>query len=188
MSPFNRRDFLKTGGALMVGGVLIPACTPKMIEEASWRFFTKDEAACVVALCEQIIPGDEKYGGATDAGVIFYIDRQLTGYFKDDASVYRENLEKLQAYCSSEFGKRFQDLPPDKQIDIMKMMERNKIDPGIWDKPSGFFQLIRSHTMQGFYGSPIHGGNKDYMSFDMLGLEYPLNIGQNRYKKPLHNS
>ena len=52
MSPFNRRDFLKTGGALMVGGMLIPACTSKMIEEASWRFFTKDEAACVAALCE----------------------------------------------------------------------------------------------------------------------------------------
>jgi gluconate 2-dehydrogenase gamma chain len=40
--------------------------------------------------------------------------------------------------------------------------------------------------MQGYYGSPIHGGNKDYMSFDMLGLDYPLNIGQNRYQKPLH--
>ena len=35
--------------------------------------------------------------------------------------------------------------------------------------------------MQGFYGSPRHGGNKDYVSYRMLGLEYPDIIGQNRY-------
>jgi gluconate 2-dehydrogenase gamma chain len=40
--------------------------------------------------------------------------------------------------------------------------------------------------MQGYYGSPIHGGNKDYMSFNMLGLDYPLIIGQNRYRKPFY--
>ncbi len=172
----------------MVGGMLIPACTSKMIEEASWRFFTKDEAACVAALCEQIIPGDEKYGGATDAGVIFYVDRQLIGYFSKDAQVYRDSIVKLQAYCNSEFGKQFQDLSSEKQIEVMKIMEKNKIDDKDGKGQSGFFRLIRSHTMQGFYGSPLHGGNKDYMSFDMLGLEYPLNIGQNRYRKSLHKS
>ena len=35
--------------------------------------------------------------------------------------------------------------------------------------------------MQGFYGSPRHGGNKDYASYRMLGLDYPNIIGQNRY-------
>ena len=35
--------------------------------------------------------------------------------------------------------------------------------------------------MQGFYGSPRHGGNRNYVSYKMLGLEYPRVIGQNRY-------
>ena len=43
--------------------------------------------------------------------------------------------------------------------------------------------MIRDHTMQGFYGSPRHGGNKGYASYKMLGLEYPRVIGQNRYAK-----
>jgi len=68
----------------------------------------------------------------------------------------------------------------------MKLMEKNKIDDVSWKKTSNFFRMLLKHTMQGFYGSPIHGGNKDYMSFNMLRMEYPLNIGQNRYKKPLH--
>ena len=37
--------------------------------------------------------------------------------------------------------------------------------------------------MQSFYGSPRHGGNPDYASYPMLGLEYPHVDGQNRYGK-----
>lgn len=186
MSAFNRRDFIKAGGALTAGVLFLPACTSGTKDKTSYRFFTNHEGECVIALCEQIIPGDEKFGGATEAGVVYYIDIQLSGTFKEHAPAYRENLEKLQAYCNSEFGKQFQELSPHDQIDVMKMMEGNKMDPGQWERPSDFFRLIQSHTMQGYYGSPIHGGNKDYMSFDMLGLDYPLNIGQNRYQKPLH--
>jgi gluconate 2-dehydrogenase gamma chain len=186
MSTFNRRDFIKTGGVVAAGLLYLPSCVSKMKEESSYRFFTLDEALCVVALCEQIIPADDEIGGATDAGVIFYIDRQLSGLLNQHAASYRKNLEKLQAYCKREFGKPFQDLSSEAQIDVMKMMEDDKIDDSSWERPSGFFSLILSHTMQGYYGSPIHGGNKDYLSFNMLELDYPLTIGQNRYLKPLH--
>jgi gluconate 2-dehydrogenase gamma chain len=66
----------------------------------------------------------------------------------------------------------------------MKLMQSNQLSESEWsgDKPAVFFDLVRSHTMQGFYGSPIHGGNKDYMSFEMLRIDYPLVIGQNRYR------
>jgi len=36
--------------------------------------------------------------------------------------------------------------------------------------------------MQGFYGSPRHGGNKNNVSYKMMRLDYPVIIGQNRYK------
>jgi len=186
MSTFNRRDFIKTGGVVAAGLLYLPSCVSKMKEEDSYRFFTLDEAMCVIALCEQIIPADDKFGGASDAGVIFYIDRQLLGPLNQHAESYRENLINLQAFCNKKFGKHFQDLTSNEQIDVMKLMEKNQIDASLWERPSDFFRLILSHTMQGYYGSPIHGGNKDYMSFNMLRLEYPLNIGQNRYRNPLH--
>jgi gluconate 2-dehydrogenase gamma chain len=36
--------------------------------------------------------------------------------------------------------------------------------------------------MQGFYGSPRHGGNKNYMSYQMMGIDFPLVVGRNHYK------
>jgi gluconate 2-dehydrogenase gamma chain len=37
--------------------------------------------------------------------------------------------------------------------------------------------------MQGFYGSPRHGGNRDYLSYRMLGIDYPQVIGRNRPRR-----
>jgi hypothetical protein len=65
------------------------------------------------------------------------------------------------------------------------MLEAGKAKGRTWETEDSkvFFELIRDHTMQGFYGSPRHGGNWDYVSYRMLGLDYPQIIGQNRYKK-----
>jgi gluconate 2-dehydrogenase gamma chain len=41
--------------------------------------------------------------------------------------------------------------------------------------------MVRQHSLQGFYGSPGHGGNREYISYRMLGIDYPKVIGQNRY-------
>jgi gluconate 2-dehydrogenase gamma chain len=58
----------------------------------------------------------------------------------------------------------------------MKLMEGNKIDKQLWNKPSSFFSIVLTHTMQGFYGSPIHGGNKNHMSFNMLKVDGMLKV------------
>ena len=188
MPVLKRRDFLISGGMALTGLLYLPACTSRIMEESDYRFFTKEEARCVIAFCEQLIPADEQFGGATDAGVIIYIDRQLAGYLSDHAPAYRENLSKLQNHCKVKFGNVFQDLSSSEQIKVMEKMEANEIGDRTWKNTAGFFRLILSHTMQGFYGSPIHGGNREYLSYNMLELEYPLNIGQNRYRQALHNT
>lgn len=180
MSKPNRRDFIKSASLAFGSVLLFPSC---LKQSTIYRFFTSEEAPCIIAFCEQIIPRDES-PGATDAGVIFYIDRQLSGVFHYDQETYRNGIRNLQAYCKGKYGKTFESLIPDDQIQIMKAMESNHISESEWPKgkASDFFNLVLSHTMQGFYGSPIHGGNKDYMSFEMLRIDYPLVIGQNRYR------
>jgi gluconate 2-dehydrogenase gamma chain len=32
---------------------------------------------------------------------------------------------------------------------------------------------VRNHTLEGYYGSPRHGGNRDAVSWRMLGLDEP---------------
>ena len=176
----NRRDFIKSASLAFGGVLLFPSC---LKQSTIYRFFTPEEARCIIAFSEQIIPKDSS-PGATDAEVIFYIDRQLAGVFEYDQDTYRNGIKNLQAYCKVKYSKLFELLTPDVQIKVMKTMESNQMNETEWPKgkPGEFFNLVLSHTMQGFYGSPIHGGNKDYMSFKMLKLDYPTVIGQNRYR------
>jgi gluconate 2-dehydrogenase gamma chain len=179
MDKFNRRDFLKTTGIVAGGLMFMPCCR---YTEQPYRFLSTEEADCIIALTEQIIPRDN-YPGATDAGVIYYIDRQLSSVFHYDQQIYREGIESLQLACNDMHEKPFQDLPVPVQIMVMEEMEAGNLNSYSWPggNLSSFFNLVMKHTMQAFYGSPIHGGNKDYVSFEMLQIDYPLVIGQNRY-------
>ncbi|HEY3372947.1 MAG TPA: gluconate 2-dehydrogenase subunit 3 family protein [Prolixibacteraceae bacterium] len=180
MSKPNRRDFIKSASLAFGSILLLPSC---LKQNNIYRFFTPEEAKCIIAFCEQIIPKDES-PGATDAGVIFYIDRQLSGVFDYDQDTYRNGIKNLQSYCKGKYSKTFESLAPEVQVKLLTAMESNQINEPEWPegKPADFFNRVLSHTMQGFYGSPIHGGNKDYMSFEMLRIDYPLVIGQNRYR------
>jgi gluconate 2-dehydrogenase gamma chain len=181
MSELNRRDFIKSASLAFGSVLLFPSCLKQ--KNNSYRFFTPEEALCIIAFCEQIIPKDESLG-ATDAGVIYYIDRQLSGVFNYYQDTYRNGIKRLQSCCSGKFSKKFESLSANDQLGLMRLLESNELNETEWPggNPSEFFNLVRSHTMQGFYGSPIHGGNKEFMSFEMLRIDYPLVIGQNRYR------
>ena len=99
--------------------------------------------------------------------------------------MYRIGLQAVQEDCQLRFKKPFEKLSVEKQVAFLELLEQD--DPSLksWNdiSPSRFFNMAISHTMQGFYGAPRHGGNKNYMSYAMLGIGYPQVIGQNRYEK-----
>ena len=131
----------------------------------------------------RLSPADEYGGGATEAGVIHYIDRQLLAVFDYDQLIYQQGVEALQQSCIGLYDKRFENLDQDLQLEILKKLEANELPDQYWDKldPGRFFRLVIDHTMQGFYGAPRHGGNRNYMSYKMMGLDFPLVIGRNHY-------
>ena len=178
---YNRRTFLKAGMAGFGSILLMPSC---FRQSSAWLFFTDAEADCIIALSEQIIPADEHGGGATEAGVIHYIDRQLVAVFDYDQVIYQRGIAALQATCLDLHGKRFEMLEPDKQQSICSDMEANALPAEAWTdlEQSHFFNLVIRHSMQGFYGAPRHGGNRNYMSYRMMGLDFPLIVGRNHYK------
>lgn len=163
------------GGALSVGHL-------GRAPEGPWRVLTPEEARLVEAVAEQIIPSDRD-PGAKEAGVVNYIDRQLDGPYKRFVEKYRTGLRFLSQTCQAQFGKPFEALSWPEQTRVLEALESGKVPKEIWTGLSSrdFFSLIRDHSMQGFYGSPRHGGNRNYVSYKMLGLEYPRVIGQNRY-------
>jgi gluconate 2-dehydrogenase gamma chain len=166
---------LGAGGMCLLSRCANPALSP-------WRFITVQESNLLDALVEQIIPTDEWPGGR-DAGVTNFIDKQLTESYTRYQEVYRKGLLAIQETCKDQFQKQFEELPFEKQTLFLETMEAGKMEGKHWEKgfDRQFFRLIRDHSMQGFYGSPRHGGNKDNVSYKMMKLDYPVIIGQNRY-------
>lgn len=179
----NRRDFLKTGAFGISGVLMLPSCLKGY---TPWQFFTPEEAVCMAAISEQIIPLDENGPGASQAGVIYYIDKQLDEVFTWDRDDYRSGLAAIQHSAKQLYDKKFEELEFDIQTDFLRKMESGELPSTLWegmlDQRTLFRKMIQ-HSMQGFYGSPRHGGNKNYMSFRMMKLDYPYIVGQNRYRE-----
>ncbi len=184
-----RRDAIKAatvaGGCALAGGGTFflgfvgplrraTGTTYSWSARETWHFFTPGEARLVEALSEQIIPADQDPGGK-QAGVVCFIDCQLAGPYARHQKAYRDGLRSLQETCRRQFGKPFDALAWDEQTKILVALEAGRAPKELWKSPtsSEFFNLVLEHSMQGFYGSPEHGGNRNYASFKMLGLEYP---------------
>lgn len=161
----DRRRFLATTVAASAGAA---ACSRS--RRTPWRFFTNEEAQTMTALCEQIIPADDEFPGATWAGVIRYIDRQLVKRFQQHQQAYRDGIAELNRLA----GGRFESLDAAAQLELLQRIDREK-------QLRPFFDLAVAHTMQGFYGSPRHGGNHDWISWRMLGIPVSPSRGRDQY-------
>lgn len=185
----SRRALLKIA-ALGVAGAALGGGTASLVTRLGrstprpYRFLTADEAALLIDICEQLIPRDDT-PGATDAGVIRYIDRQLAGKLARHQMPYRRGLASFHRACVAEFGAPFSQLTAEKKVAALRAIETGRSAKEHWDdpRPQAFFKLVLAHTMQGFYGPARHGGNRDHVSYQMLRLDYPQVIGQNRYQK-----
>jgi len=179
-SRFSRRAFIQAAIAAAAVGSGV-ACNAN---GSPWRFLTTDEARALAAISDQIIPPDQD-PGASWAGVVNYIDRQLCGPFRNLRGTYRRGLAAVDQFGQATYSKVFADLRPGQQLDLLRRMEAGSASGGMWaDMSAGaFFSLLIDHTMQGYYGDPRHGGNRDGVSWKMLGLPYPPIRGRQRVKQ-----
>jgi gluconate 2-dehydrogenase gamma chain len=146
----NRREFLLVAIPLYAAGPL--------------ETFSSDEARVVEAICDQVIPADDA-PGAKQAGVLYYIDRQLAGPLKRFAAAYHDGLSKLGSACRRRTGRDFTELSFSEQTQFLGDIDARRVE-----ELQSFWNLVVDHTMQGFYGSPDHGGNRDGASWNMLGI------------------
>lgn len=163
---FNRREILSAGAA--AGAVLVSGC---LKSRSPWGFLSEDEAATLAALADQIIPADD-FPSASQAGAVVYIDRQLGGPYRRHRRAYRDGLAAAANLSQSRFSQPLSHATPAQQLDIARALEHQS---------PAFFDLLRQHTMQSYYGSPRHGGNRDAISWRMLSLDEPPLRGRAQY-------
>lgn len=178
----NRRAFLQAALAAAAASGAGVACGRN---RTPWRFFTLDEAQALAAMVDQIIPPDQD-PGASWAGVVNYVDRQLCGPFEKLQNIYRQGLAGVDESSRFIYGRAFADLDSNQQIELMHRFENGHAPGAIWRRSSSpeFFSYVVDHTMQGYYGDPRHGGNREGMSWQMLGLPYPPIRGRQQTDVP----
>ncbi|MFO1476195.1 MAG: gluconate 2-dehydrogenase subunit 3 family protein [Verrucomicrobiota bacterium] len=169
--PVSRRDFLRTTAA---GLLALPLMQLPPLWGISLRVFTNDEAATVNAMCDRLVPPDEDPGAAW-AGVVQFIDRKLAGYYRRYLPLYRAGLKGVHESSHALYQKDFVALTLGQQDALLHQMESNQAPGATWKTTpsSGFFNVLLDHTLQGFYGGPRHGGNREMISWRMLGLSTP---------------
>jgi len=163
----NRRQFM--AASALASAALATGCRDRLRHR--YVVLTDEEAETLTAICDQIIPADD-FPSASQAGVLTFIDLQLRGPYKRHPRTYLLRLRRANLSCRNRFGRAVGGATPQQQLEIVREMDR---------QDRQFFELVRSHTMQGYYGSPRHGGNRDAVSWRMLGLDEPPLRGRAQY-------
>jgi gluconate 2-dehydrogenase gamma chain len=167
-----RRHFLIVS-ASSIGGALGQERRRKI----PLRFFTEQEALAVAAAAAQIFPSDESGPGANEAGVVVYIDRQLAGPYGRDAYRYRnppfEPGVPEQGYQGRESPAEIyrEGLKHIQDLHLLPPAGQHAVIDGI--QSSAFFALLRSHTIEGMFCDPMHGGNADMVGWQLIGFPGP---------------
>ena len=133
-------------------------------------FFNYEQAGTIAAFTERLMPGAAGKPGASDAGVLNYIDLALSGAYADLQDFYRSGLAQLDAYCRKTYNAPFVQLDAGRQDAVIATIEQGKAAEFSWPSGPEFFSVIRTHTMEGMFADPIYGGNRDFAGWRLVGF------------------
>jgi gluconate 2-dehydrogenase gamma chain len=132
---------------------------------------TSAEAETLRAVIARIIPADENGPGALEARADRYIDRALAGALKNQRSTYAAGLAAIDAYAQSAKGSVFAKLSTSDQDVILTEIQSDRATGFAAGGSGQFFNLVRTHTIQGTFSDPFYGGNENFIGWDLIG--YP---------------
>ena len=133
-------------------------------------FFNDQDAATITAFAERIWPAAPGRAGATEIGVLNYIDLALAGAYSDMQDFYRRGLAQLDAHCHATQHKPFVQLDAARQDDVIRALEQNKASGFDWPSAPLFINTVRTHVMEGLFADPVYGGNKNFEGWRQISF------------------
>jgi gluconate 2-dehydrogenase gamma chain len=154
---------------------------------------TPTEAAFCSAVADTIIPADALSPSGTECGIVTFIDRQLAGAWGGGAKMYRSGpfrkakseygyqlpltpreffaagIVATNAWLNKIHGKDFDRLSPKERDDVLKLLDQGKAELVDFNGKQ-FFEALLDLTMEGFFSDPIYGGNRNKVSWKMIGF------------------
>ena len=138
-----------------------------MADEA-WLALNAEQASTATAIFERMFPADD-VPGATEIGVVRYLDRALAGAYRDDAALYRRGLAQIDAASRDANGARFVDASSSAQDALLHALEQGAVPAWPTVEQMAFFRKLRAHLQEGLFSDPAYGGNIDKAGWRALG-------------------
>ena len=151
------------------------------------------EYAFISAVADTMIPADDLSPSGTDCGVAVFVDRQLASAWGGGAKLYRDGpfdkgkpeqgyqlpmtpraffavgIAEMNTWCIETYGATFDRLSGTDRTAALTALESGKAKiPSISGKM--FFDALLGIVMEGFFADPIYGGNRDKVSWAMIGF------------------
>ncbi len=183
-----RRDFLFHLGGI-AGTALISTQWPSIAAAAqhahqaaatkqAFEVLTPEQAKEVQAIAARIIPTDE-LPGATEAGVVYFIDHALKTFASDTLPLYQKGLPEVNRTTAEMFPgvNSFSVATPEQQDKILaELFADHPSDSGSRrrNQPAAtndFIQAIWFHTISGFLVDPEGGGNRDFAGWKVIARD-----------------
>lgn len=178
VSMLNFRTFGATGAGGAAGYGTDPDLMKYYEPGALWPLsFSKEQRVAVAALCDVILPADDKSPSASSVGVVDFIDEWISAPYPEQQGDRKQILDGL-SWLDQEARKRF-----GKVFAEMSLAQQGRICDDICDGASAkskfkaaaqFFSKFRNLAAGGFYTTPE--GWKD--------LQYIGNVPLTKFEGP----
>src|SRR5947209_7255464 len=184
----SRRDVLRTLAVTAAGSVLqiIPAAAAEYVHQMvhkekaaapagkyTPKYLSAPQYAALIALCDAIIPKDEKSGGAVEAGAPEFIDLLTSENAKYQLRL-GGGLFWLDGFCSDRYGKVFLECAPEQKKEVLDLLafRKNAKQDSALSQGVAFFAFLRRLTCDGYYTSKIGVADLGYIGNTSLH-EFP---------------
>jgi len=169
LSDVSRRRFIALAGSTAAGVWLtanrheILAAGRHAAQATRFETLSAADAAEIEAAAAQIIPTDAT-PGAKEARVIYFIDKALSTFAKDQKGAMESAAKELRARAAKvqRGAKSFASLSSAQQIVVLTAMEK--------EKPQ-LFGVIRFGAIAGMLANPEWGGNYQKTGWRWIGFD-----------------
>ena len=180
-----RRTAIATATFVPLAALTAAAQTPATALSA-------DQLKTLEAFIDRLCPKDENGPGAVEMGAATYIDRALAGALAAEKNAFAEGLAGVETLARSTHNSAFADLTTGRRDELLTAMDTGAAAG--FPNARAFFNRVRRLTLEGMFGDPYYGGNKNFAGWDLIRYPGPrLATSADDQKmgveiKPLHRS
>ena len=155
--------------AVIATAAIVPVAALTAAAQPSASALAPAQLRMLEAFVDRLIPKDDLGPGAAESGVAVYINRSLGDYLAAEKAAFLEGLDAMDAYARRSHGRAFVDLAADQQDAVLTAMDDGTAEG--FANARAFFNRARRLAMEGMFGDPYYGGNKNFAGWDLI--RYP---------------